>query len=389
MIINSSTVAMSSNRSYSSIRQEEHVSVQERNGAASVTLNISRESKNMMEQIKAYKESRKEKEQENQKRQIDNVRERGRRHVGGADEKNGQFDVREDPKLQMLRQLLESFRRAFGRGRYVKNNSFEYLEKSLRASSRKSEFMGSLSLNGGEAIDMGGTGGSRSVSNVSTMTRTTVTSGFFAETEHTAYEAKGVAKTADGREISFGVTVEMSRGFCQRYETLTQETLTLCDPLVINLDSNTASVSDMKFLFDLDADGKEEEMSFAGKGSGFIALDRNGDGKINDGSELFGTKSGDGFADLAAYDEDGNGWIDEADSIYKDLRIWTKDENGNDILMDLKSADVGALYLGNASTEFSLNDMETNKTNGVIRSTGVYLKESGGVGTMQHVDLAV
>lgn len=389
MIINSSTVAMSSNRSYSSIRQEEHVSVQERNGAASVTLNISQESKNMMEQIKAYKESRKEKEQENQKRQIDNVRERGRRHVGGADEKNGQFDVREDPKLQMLRQLLESFRRAFGRGRYVKNNSFEYLEKSLRASSRKSEFMGSLSLNGGEAIDMGGTGGSRSVNGLSTMTRTTVTSGFFAETEHTAYEAKGVAKTADGREISFGVTVEMSRGFCQRYETLTQETLTLCDPLVINLDSNTASVSDMKFLFDLDADGKEEEMSFAGKGSGFIALDRNGDGKINDGSELFGTKSGDGFADLAAYDEDGNGWIDEADSIYKDLRIWTKDENGNDILMDLKSADVGALYLGNASTEFSLNDMETNKTNGVIRSTGVYLKESGGVGTMQHVDLAV
>ncbi len=389
MIINSSTVAMSSNRSYSSIRQEEHVSVQERNGAASVTLNISQESKNMMEQIKAYKESRKEKEQENQKRQIDNVRERGRRHVGGADEKNGQFDVREDPKLQMLRQLLESFRRAFGRGRYVKNNSFEYLEKSLRASSRKSEFMGSLSLNGGEAIDMGGTGGSRSVSNVSTMTRTTVTSGFFAETEHTAYEAKGVAKTADGREISFGVTVEMSRGFCQRYETLTQETLTLCDPLVINLDSNTASVSDMKFLFDLDADGEEEEMSFAGKGSGFIALDKNGDGKINDGSELFGTKSGDGFADLAAYDEDGNGWIDEADSIYKDLRVWTKDENGNDILMDLKSADVGALYLGNASTEFSLNEMETNKTNGVIRSTGVYLKESGGVGTMQHVDLAV
>ncbi len=57
--------------------------------------------------------------------------------------------------------------------------------------------------------------------------------------------------------------------------------------------------------------------------------------------------------------------------------------------MDLKSADVGALYLGNASTEFSLNEMETNKTNGVIRSTGVYLKESGGVGTMQHVDLAV
>ncbi len=38
--------------------------------------------------------------------------------------------------------------------------------------------------------------------------------------------------------------------------------------------------------------------------------------KINDGSELFGTSSGDGFKDLATYDEDENGWIDENDSIF-------------------------------------------------------------------------
>lgn len=181
----------------------------------------------------------------------------------------------------------------------------------------------------------------------------------------------------------------MSRGFCERYEKLTQENVILCDPLVINLDSDVASVSDMKFLFDLDADGKEEEVSFAGQGSGFLALDRNGDGKINDGSELFGTKSGDGFGDLAAYDEDGNGWIDEADSIFKDLKVSTKDKDGKDVLLDLKSANVGAIYLNSASTEFSLNNMETNKTNGVIRSTGIYLKENGGVGTVQHVDLAI
>ena len=41
------------------------------------------------------------------------------------------------------------------------------------------------------------------------------------------------------------------------------------------------------------------------------ALDINEDGKINDGKELFGTASGNGFGDLAAYDQDNNGWIDE------------------------------------------------------------------------------
>ena len=63
-------------------------------------------------------------------------------------------------------------------------------------------------------------------------------------------------------------------------------------------------LSDQTFYFDLDADGKEEEISVL-NGSGYLALDKNGDGVINDGSELFGTKNGDGFADLARYDEDG------------------------------------------------------------------------------------
>ena len=150
-----------------------------------------------------------------------------------------------------------------------------------------------------------------------------------------------------------------------------------------------ASVSDQKFLFDLDGDGKKENISFTGKGSGFLALDKNGDGVINDGNELFGTKSGDGFKDLAKYDKDRNGWIDEADDIFDDLRIWTKDEQGNDKLLTLKEAGVGAIYLGNASTQFSLNNQQTNHTNAMIRSTGVYLKESGEAGTIQHVDLVL
>ena len=92
-------------------------------------------------------------------------------------------------------------------------------------------------------------------------------------------------------------------------------------------------LSDQTFYFDLDADGEEEEISML-KGSGYLALDKNEDGIINDGSELFGTGNGDGFADLARYDEDGNGWIDENDSIWSKLKIWCKDENGNDVMDD-------------------------------------------------------
>ncbi len=65
-----------------------------------------------------------------------------------------------------------------------------------------------------------------------------------------------------------------------------------------------------------------------------------------------------------------------------------KDENGNDILRGLGAAGVGAIYLGNVNTEFSLNSQTDNKTNAVVRQTGMYLKEDGTAGTMQQIDLA-
>lgn len=216
----------------------------------------------------------------------------------------------------------------------------------------------------------------------------TAKSSFVMEQESTVFSTTGIAKTADGREISFNLDLEMSRAFAGSFQAESLENYIMTDPLVINLDNSPAGLSDQKFYFDLNSDGKKEEVSKLRSGSAFLAYDKNGDGIVNDGSELFGTKSGDGFADLAAYDSDGNGWIDEGDDIYSKLKLWSKDDQGNDRLVSLKEADVGAIYLGSAKTDFHLNDA-TNTTNGMIRQTGIFLRESGGVGTMQHVDLAV
>ena len=56
--------------------------------------------------------------------------------------------------------------------------------------------------------------------------------------------------------------------------------------------------------------------------------------------------------------------------------------------MDLKEADIGAIYLGEQQTEFSLGG-EDGYRDGVIRSTGVFLRESTGAGTVQHVDMSM
>jgi hypothetical protein len=162
----------------------------------------------------------------------------------------------------------------------------------------------------------------------------------------------------------------------------------LVDPLVINFDASSAELSNTKFSFDLDCDGKSDQISRLSKGSGFLALDKNNDGQINDGSELFGTKSGDGFADLATYDTDKNGWIDSGDEIYDKLRIWTMDEKGNNQLVGLGEKGIGAVYLGNVNTDYYLKSSD-NDLNGMIRQTGVFLRENFTAGTIQHVDFAL
>ena len=218
--------------------------------------------------------------------------------------------------------------------------------------------------------------------------KTTVISSFYSEEEVTAFKSEGSVTTSDGREIDLNVTLEMSRSFCEKFTEISCEEVLYTDPLVINIDKGYTSLRDMTFYFDIDCDGVEDEISALDYGSGFLALDKNNDGKINDGSELFGTKSGDGFKDLSAYDTDANGWIDEADDIFKLLKIWTKDEDGNDKLVDLKEAGVGAIHLGRALTEFSLNNALTNQSNALIKSTGLFLMEDGRSGTIQQVDFA-
>lgn len=213
---------------------------------------------------------------------------------------------------------------------------------------------------------------------------------YHMEEEHTTFATQGTVKTADGRELPFNLEFGMSRRFEEYYEeNVVTSITTFKDPLVINLNTNIAQVSDQKFFFDLDCDGEEEEISSLQAGSGFLALDLNGDGKIGDGSELFGTKSGDGFKDLSKYDLDGNGWIDEADPVWEKLLIWTKGEKGEDKMYHLSDLGVGAIGLARVGTQFSLNAEKTNETNAMIRKTGIFLYENGSVSTLQQLDMAV
>ncbi|MGZ5076544.1 MAG: hypothetical protein ACXV9R_07970 [Methylobacter sp.] len=212
----------------------------------------------------------------------------------------------------------------------------------------------------------------------------------YRESESASFSATGSIETQDGQSIEFSVKLNMSREF--RLETSSSiaagDPEKKVDPLVINFDGNTAELSQTRFEFDLDANGTTEQIAVLKPGSGYLALDKNQDGVINNGSELFGPNSGNGFAELAQYDSDNNGFIDEADPVYKNLRIWQRHEDGSQQLIALGDKNIGAIYLGHATTPFQLR-ADANRSLGEITDTGIYLTENGKTGTVQQINLTV
>lgn len=209
------------------------------------------------------------------------------------------------------------------------------------------------------------------------------------ESEQTNFQASGKVRTSDGKEIDFTLTLAMSRSFHQESDvSIRQGDGVRKDPLAINFDGTAAQLQSQRFQFDIDGDGKTENVPMLSGDKGYLALDLNGNGSIDSGKELFGAASGDGFAELARHDSDGNGWIDDNDPVFQQLRVWTPGADGKGSLGLLKERGVGALYLGHADTPFALKN-EANQTLGAVRASGAYLTENGRVGSLQQIDLMV
>ncbi|MBN1866194.1 hypothetical protein JW916_02765 [Candidatus Sumerlaeota bacterium] len=104
------------------------------------------------------------------------------------------------------------------------------------------------------------------------------------------------------------------------------------EPLVLDLNGdgvNLTGIADGQD-FDIDADGRTDRTAFVQGDDAFVALDKNGNGRIDDGSELFGDQNGslNGFEELARYDDNGDGAIDSHDTVYHRLRL-LHDANGD------------------------------------------------------------
>lgn len=187
------------------------------------------------------------------------------------------------------------------------------------------------------------------------------------ERSRVSFAAEGVVKTADGKEINLNLNFNIDQEVVQQSNFQLRAGEALKDPLVISFGGSVASFADRTMSFDIDFDGDQDTLQMR--------------------KELFGPQTDHGYGELAQYDEDGNGWIDENDSVFNHLKIWYHDEQGNSQLVALTGKNVGAIYLGSVETQ--MNMYRSSGMAGALRESGLVLLENGESRVMQELDVRI
>jgi Ca2+-binding RTX toxin-like protein len=164
-------------------------------------------------------------------------------------------------------------------------------------------------------------------------------------------------------------------------------------PLVLDLDGDgveTINAFDGAH-FDHDGNGFAERTGWAGADDGILVMDRNGDGIINDGKELFGNETllanginaANGFAALAALDGNADGIINANDASFADLKIWVdEDGDGYSLTEELHTLDeLGIQSIATGFTESTFVDPQGN----AHKQVGTFTKTDGTIGTATDV----
>jgi hypothetical protein len=167
----------------------------------------------------------------------------------------------------------------------------------------------------------------------------------------------------------------------------------LASPIILDLDGDgveTLNVKDGAY-FDHDGNGFAEQTGWAGADDGLLVWDRDGDGRIKDGTELFGnetllndgSKAADGFQALAELDDNADGRVDASDAAFANLRVW-KDADGDGVSSAgelLSLTDLGIESIATGYSASGLVDAQGNQH----REIGSFIRTDGTAGAATDV----
>ncbi|NIA14739.1 MAG: hypothetical protein GWP08_11720 [Nitrospiraceae bacterium] len=195
-----------------------------------------------------------------------------------------------------------------------------------------------------------------------------------------APQAPYPANASQAQATSFNIQMEFSFEFSAEI-TIEGAAVKEADPVMFDLDGDGFELSNYRngAKFDLLGNGSKVQTAFVTGGDAFLALDRNGNGIIDNGKELFGEQHGaaNGFAELAKLDDNGDGVINAKDASFDKLVLFRDNGNGKTDpgeLLSLKDAGIAEIRLGYK------NVSQTAAGGNRIAQISSFLRTDGSVG---------
>ena len=198
--------------------------------------------------------------------------------------------------------------------------------------------------------------------------------------------------------LTFGIGHYVDRNTNTGFNAAQTWTPPRIDPLALDLDGDgieTVGIGDWNntVLFDHDGDGQKAGTGWLSGDDGWLVRDLNGNGTIDDGTELFGdntrladgTRAPDGFAALADLDSNQDGVIDANDAAFGELKVW-QDANQDGISQAGELKTLSELGIASISPTATVSGQAQNGN--TIDATATFTRTDGSTGAAGTLGLA-
>jgi len=200
------------------------------------------------------------------------------------------------------------------------------------------------------------------------------------------FEIDGVA-----RQLSYEFSLESEYTSYQSFES---SAAALKDPILVQFGSRGLGEIVDQTSFDINQDNKLDDLPIFSGDVGYLVFDLNNNGKADNGQELFGPQSGNGFNEMQLLDSNENGFLDVDDEHYHQLYLWQpgtgsqSQTEGNGQWLSLAEADISAINLNAQASPFSFYDNQ-GEIQAQLRQSSFAITGSGHAVGVHQVDIRI
>ncbi len=201
------------------------------------------------------------------------------------------------------------------------------------------------------------------------------------------YQVQGVFSVNE-QELSLNYSFTLASEH-ESYSKIEMSAAALKDPIVVQFGSQELGYIEGEKKFAINQDNTLDSLPIFSGDVGYLVYDKNQNQQADDGSELFGPQTGQGFAELAQLDSNNNGFIDAEDQQFEQLYIWQpSDDYQTEQWLSLSQANIQAISLSAVNTPFDFYDSQ-GEIQAQMRQSSFAISEEGLGRGVHQIDVRI